>query len=529
VNTPGPAPTPINAGTLLSSLAAFAAAWMVEMATRYYALQGADINGALGVGTDTGSWLTTAYSVCEPIGVILGAWLAIALSLRRMLVAGVVIYLIGTVIPLMVPSYDAWLLSRIITGLTGGVIMPQAIIIQLRSWGPTRAPLAVALFLCAPTAAPQLGGVIGAWGVEHFNWNFILWAALPPGILALAAGYVGLHREPIRWRPLIHADVAGLISLSAALGLFAWAVSQGDRMRWFQTPAIPIFLTASALCLAIFILRDWSTVRHPIHWVRLYRRWNIALAAIAGLPLGLAICMSGVIVPAALAQVQGFRPEQVAPALWGALWPQALSYTACAVILTRKLVEVRALLIVGLAVVAIGAFFNLRITSQWQVGELYVGQVIQGIGLPMIAVPLVAMFVGSLRPPVESLPAASVLNLSRVLSGIIATAWATTTLRLNSQGKLGELLTNTGFYHGDPGTSLATLTAHMRHTTPDPQSARAQAIQVIAGAAHREAAVLGIASTLSALGWLLFASCLLVVLMAEFGSGHVPRPGEVGR
>jgi DHA2 family multidrug resistance protein len=527
VNTPGPSPTPITAGSVLASLGGFSAAWMVIMATRYYALQGADINGALGVGTDTGSWLATAYSVCEPIGVILGAWLGIALSLRRMLLAGVAIYLLGTLTPLIVPSYDGWIFSRIVTGLAGGIIMPQAIIIQLRAWGPTRVPLAVALFLCAPTAAPQLAGVIGAWGVEHYDWNFILWAALPPGILALVAGYFGLQRVRIQWRPLVHADVAGLVSLSAALGLFAWAVSQGDRMRWFQTPVIPIFLVASALCLAIFILRDWRPVRHPIHWVKLYKRWNVALAAIAGLPLGLAICMSGVIVPAALAQVQGFRPEQIAPALWSALWPQLLSYTVCVLLLTRRIVEVRALIIAGLALVAIGAFFNLRITSGWQVGELYVGQVIQGIGLPMIAVPLVDIFVASLRPPVESLPAASILNLSRVLSGIIATAWATTSLRLNAQGKLAELLSNTGFYHGG-AVALASVAARMAHTTSDPLIARAQAVQMISGAAHRQAAVLGISSTLSALGWLLFASCLIILQMAEFGSGRVPHAREGG-
>jgi DHA2 family multidrug resistance protein len=141
----------------------------------------------------------------------------------------------------------------------------------------------------------------------------------------------------------------------------------------------------------------------------------------------------------------------------------------------------------------------------------------------MIAVPLVDIFVASLRPPVESLPAASVLNLSRVLSGTIATAWATTSLRLNSESKLTELLTNTGFYPDGRGTALASLAARMAHITPDPLSARAQAVQNIAGAAHRQAAVLGISSTLSALGWLLFASCLLVVLMAEFGTGHTPR------
>jgi DHA2 family multidrug resistance protein len=440
----------------------------------------------------------------------------------------VVIFLVGSSLPLAVPTYDAVMLSRIITGLAGGAIMPQSIIIQLRTWGPTRAPLAIALFLSAPTAALQLGGVIGAWGVEHFDWFFVLWAALPPGLLALVVGYSGLPRERIRWRPLVHADLAGLIALSAALGLFACAVSQGDRMRWFQTPAIPILLTAAALCLAIFALRDWSQPRHPIVWVKLYRRWNITLGAIGLLPLGLAIGLSGVIVPAALVQVQDFRPEQVASALWTALWPQALSYTACVFILTRKMVEVRAMVIGGLAIVAIGAFFDLQITSEWQVGDLYTGQLLQGIGLPMIALPLVDMFVASVRPPIESLPAASVLNLARVLSGTIATAWATTSLRLNSQGRFGELLANTGFYHDSRGHWLARLAAHMAHSTSDPMSARAQAFQIIASAARRQAAVLGISCTLSALGWLLFASCLLVVLMAEVGSSKAHPPPEIG-
>jgi MFS transporter, DHA2 family, multidrug resistance protein len=526
VNTPEPKPTPITANAILSSIAAFCAAWMVEMATRYYALQGSDINGALGVGIDTGSWLTTAYSVCEPIGVVMGAWLGIALSLRRMLLVGVVIFMTGSIIPLIVPNYAAFMLSRIITGLAGGAIMPQSIIIQLRTWGPTRTPLALALFLSASTAAPQLGGVIGAWGVEHFDWSFVLWAALPPGIASLAVGYIGLRRERIQWRPLIHGDLAGLLALSVALGLFAGAVSQGDRMRWFQTPAIPILFVASGLCLAIFVLRDWSELRHPILWAKLYGRWNITLAGIGMLSLGLAIGMSGVIVPAALAQLQNFRPEQVAPALWSALWPQAFSYAACVIILTRKIFEVRAMLIAGLAVVAIGAFFNLRITSEWQVGELYVGQLIQGVGLPMIALPLVDIFVGDVRPPAESIPAASVLNLSRVLSGTIATAWASTSLRLNSQGKFGELLSNTGFYPDGRGTSLARLAARAAHTIPDPTFARAQAAQVVASAARRQAAVLGISDTLSALGWLLFASCLLAVLMEEFGRGNPLRPRE---
>jgi MFS family permease len=183
VITPTPSATPITPNAVLASFAGFSAAWMVLMATRYYALQASDINGALNVGFDTGSWLSTAYAVCEPIGVVIGAWLGIALALRRMLLMGVATFLIGSTLPLMVKGYDALMVSRIITGLAGGAIMPQSIIIQLRTWGPTRIPLALALFLSAPTAATLLGGLVGAWGVQHFDWSFVLWAALPPGML----------------------------------------------------------------------------------------------------------------------------------------------------------------------------------------------------------------------------------------------------------------------------------------------------------------------------------------------------------
>lgn len=523
---PLPPPTPVTRNTWLASIAAFSAAWMVVMATRYFALQAGDVNGGLGVGVDSGSWLSTVYSICEPIGVVLGSWLGMVVSLRRMLLAGVALFLAGMCLPLVAPGYEALMVSRIVTGLAAGAIMPQCIVIQLQAWGATRTPIAIALYLSAPTAAGHFGGLIGAWGVKRFGWTFVLWASAPLGVLSLVTAWMGCRRERYSWRPLVHADVAGFVSLCAALGLFACAVSQGDRMRWFQTPVIPVLFVASAACLAIFVLREWGNIRHPALWVKLYGRWNIALTATGVLSLTLAISLSGVIVPSVLAQVQGFRPEQVAPALWTAVWPQALSYALCVMIVRRKLCDIRVLIILGFATVAIGALLDLRLTSQWQAGELYLGQLIQGIGLPMIALPLIYQFTGDLRPPAESLPAASVFNLSRALGGTVATAWAGASLRLASQAKFTELLGATGSYPAGQGDALASITGRMAHLTSDPRLAHAQAVQVVANAARRQAAVLGAASVLATLGWLLFASCILVVLMAEFGWGKALRPHE---
>jgi hypothetical protein len=50
-------------------------------------------------------------------------------------------------------------------------------------------------------------------------------------------------------------------------------------------------------------------------------------------------------------------------------------------------------------------------------------------------------------------------------------------------------------------------------------------LQIIGETARRQASVLAVSSTLADLGWFLFASCVLVVLMAELGNGFPGRKG----
>ena len=166
------------------------------MAARYFGLQAPDVNGALGVGVDSGSWLSTAYSVCEPVGVVLGSWLGLSLAPRRMLLSGVAIFLAGMCLPMAVPGYEILMVSRIVTGLAAGAIIPQCIVVLLQCWSPARTPVAIALFLSGPTAGVQVGGIVGAWGVQHFGWSFVLWASVPLGALALVTGWIGCRRQP---------------------------------------------------------------------------------------------------------------------------------------------------------------------------------------------------------------------------------------------------------------------------------------------------------------------------------------------
>jgi hypothetical protein len=56
-----------------------------------------------------------------------------------------------------------------------------------------------------------------------------------------------------------------------------------------------------------------------------------------------------------------------------------------------------------------------------------------------------------------------------------------------------------------------------------------QALQIVAETARRQATVLGVSDTFSDLGWILFASCALAILMAKLGNGRPEQPSGTTR
>jgi DHA2 family multidrug resistance protein len=139
------------------------------MATRYFALSADDINGGIGIGVDEGSWLSTTYSACEPIGVILGCWLSIGLSIRRVLLASVAVFIVAMLLPVVAPGFMILLISRALTGLAAGGILPLSILTQLRVFGPTWRPLAIGIYASSTTMGPQLAACIDACAHRGFQ------------------------------------------------------------------------------------------------------------------------------------------------------------------------------------------------------------------------------------------------------------------------------------------------------------------------------------------------------------------------
>src|SRR5205809_5395883 len=85
---------PVSARTWIAIVGATLGAFMAILNIQIVNASLADIQGAIGAGTDDGAWISTAYLTAEIIAIPLTGWLASVFSVRRYLIANAALFLL---------------------------------------------------------------------------------------------------------------------------------------------------------------------------------------------------------------------------------------------------------------------------------------------------------------------------------------------------------------------------------------------------------------------------------------------------
>jgi len=60
-------------------------------------------------------------------------------------------------------------------------------------------------------------------------------------------------------------DWRGLILLVAGFSAFSTMLVQGNRLDWFNSPAVCMMALASAVCLPLLLVNEWF---HPLPFIK---------------------------------------------------------------------------------------------------------------------------------------------------------------------------------------------------------------------------------------------------------------------
>ena len=413
-----PAPHPFTLRLALGLIGVLIAALTSGLNDRVTDIALADIRAAIGVSVDQGSWIVSAYQAAEVAAMMIAPWFAVTFSLRRFsLAVSAGFMLCGVLLPLA-PSPDSFIALRVLQGLFGGALPPMLMTVALRFLPPPLKLYGLGGYALTATFGPNMAASLAAFWTDDVSWMFVFWQVVPLMLIAMLLFGWGLPQDPLRLERFKQIDLFGMLTGCSGMALLILALTQGERLDWFDSPLFAALLLTALPLLLVFLINEWF---HPLPLFRLQMlsRRNLTHGLLA-LATVLVVSLSGSALPSAyFSQVEGFRTLQFAPLALTVGLPQLLIAPLVAALLNIRWIDCRWVLAAGAVLLMSACLLGMQITSDWARQNFWTLQILQAFGQPMVILPILMSATSVVAPP-EGPFASAMFNTVRGFSSIAA-------------------------------------------------------------------------------------------------------------
>ncbi|UWM76667.1 multidrug efflux MFS transporter [Rhizobium sp. WSM4643] len=493
-----------------STLGAFMAVLNIQIVNASLA----DIQGAIGAGTDDGGWISTSYLIAEIVVIPLSAWLARVFSVRNYLLANAILFLVFSVACAFAANLQQMIILRAIQGFSGGVLIPMAFTIIITLLPKAKQPIGLALFALSATFAPAIGPTIGGYLTENWGWEYIFYVNLVPGALMVGMLWASLDRGPMNLKLLAKGDWPGIVTMAIGLAALQTVLEEGNKEDWFGSDFIVRLSVIAAISLTLFLIIELKTA-HPLLNLRLLVRRNFGFGIVANFLLGIALYGSVFVLPIYLTRIQGYNSEQIGMVLAWTGIPQLLLIPLVPRLMKRF--DVRLLIIIGFALFAASNFMNVHMTGDYASDQLFWPNIVRAIGQALVFTPLSAIATAGIEQ--ENAGSASALfNMMRNLGGAVGIASLQTFLSKREQFHSNILTNSVSVFEEATRDRIARLTGYfMSHGVSDQALASHKAVVAIALKIRKQANIMAFSDTFFLLGVALVVALLASLLLRKPG------------
>ncbi|MGI2327373.1 MDR family MFS transporter [Planococcus sp. YIM B11945] len=232
------------------------------------------------------SWVFSAYLLMSTVTVLLYGKLSDIFGRKPIFAAGILLFLIGSLLCGLATSMEELILYRFLQGIGAGAVMPIATTIvgdiySAEERAKIQGYLSSVWGISAVTG-PAIGGVL----VATIGWKYVFWVNIPLGILALAGVMLFLVEPAKQQKPSI--DYTGAILLTAALTSFLYLLVEGGvGFEWISWQSIVLAIGAAAV-FGLFIAVE-RNVKDPIMPFGIWKNNAILYANLVSLATGVIV------------------------------------------------------------------------------------------------------------------------------------------------------------------------------------------------------------------------------------------------
>ena len=256
------------------------------------------------------AWITTAYMVASTVLVPVYGKLSDAFGRRRILVIGIVIFLLGSALCGLSRTTLQLILARALQGVGSASLFTSAFAIVADIFPASERGKYQGLFGAVFGLSSVVGPLVGGFLTDHLSWHWVFFVNLPLGAVALT--FILTRMPPMR-HPGRKAsvDVLGALMLAMftvplllALSLGRGVVAPGETGYAWGSPQIVGMFALSVVGLIAFIVVE-RNVQEPILDLALFRNKVFAVGNAAAFVSGAVFLGAIVFLPLFMVNVVG--------------------------------------------------------------------------------------------------------------------------------------------------------------------------------------------------------------------------------
>ncbi|VEA98971.1 tripartite multidrug resistance system inner membrane protein [Klebsiella pneumoniae] len=211
-------------------------------------------------GDDETVWVQTSYLIAEIIIIPLSGWLARVMSTRWLFAASAAGFTLMSLLCGWAWNIQSMIAFRALQGLAGGSMIPLVFTTAFAFFQGKQRVIAAATIGGLASLAPTLGPTVGGWITENYNWHWLFFINVVPGIYIAVAVPLLVKVDSADPTLLRGADYLSILLLALSLGCLEYTLEEGPRWGWFDDATLTTTAWVALLCGVAFVIR---TLRHP--------------------------------------------------------------------------------------------------------------------------------------------------------------------------------------------------------------------------------------------------------------------------
>ena len=388
------------------------------------------IAGNLSASTDESTWVLTSYLVSNAIILPATNWLGHYFGRKRFLIVCIAIFTLSSALCGAATSLGMLLFARVLQGAGGGALQPIAQAVLLESFPSEKRGSAMAVYGLGIVVAPIIGPTLGGWITDNYSWRWIFYINVPVGILAALMANSFVEDPPyIKNQRSSRIDYIGFGLMAVGLAALQIVFDKGQEDDWFSSSFIIRATLIAAVALTTFIIWELRS-KEPIVNLRVLANRNFAVGTALIAAMGMVLYGTVALLPLFLQTLLGY------PALESglAVSPRGIGAVVSMIIVGRLVgkIDGRFLIMFGFGLVGFSTYLLADINLQISVSSIVWPQILSGLAIGFVFVPLTVMATGTLTN--EQLGnATGIFNLMRNIGGSFGIAAVTTMLARGAQ------------------------------------------------------------------------------------------------